>query len=235
MKALVLAAGRGTRLRPWTDQIPKPLLKVGGQSLIVHQIQALAAAGFQDLVVNLSYRGDQIRSVLGDGRNWGVRIRYSDEGPEPLETAGGIRRALPWLGPAPFLVVNADLMTDFPYATLSNLEPDEAAQIVLVPNPGHHPEGDFTLTRGRAGTGDGPRLTFAGIGCYRAALFESMAADRPLPLAPWLRHWALEGVLGGRFYDGLWRDMGTPEAWRDAGFPLSGTSMAGWSDPSPSE
>jgi MurNAc alpha-1-phosphate uridylyltransferase len=216
MKALLLAAGRGTRLRPWTDRIPKPLLKVGGQSLIVRQIRALAAAGFRDLVINLSYRGDQIRAALGDGEDWGVRIHYSEEGPEPLETAGGIRRALPWLGPASFLVVNADLMTDFPYAKLVDLEPDEEARIVLVPNPPHHPEGDFTLSGGRVGTGDGPRLTFSGIGLYRPALFEPLEADCPLPLAPSLMRWASEGVLGGEFYDGLWRDMGIPDSWKNA-------------------
>ncbi len=235
MKALLLAAGRGMRLRPWTDRIPKPLLKVGGQPLIVHQIRALAAAGFRDLVVNLSYRGDQIRSALGNGEDWGVQIHYSEEGPEPLGTAGGIRRALPWLGSTSFLVVNADLMTDFPYATLLDLEPDEKARIVLVPNPRHHPEGDFTLTQGRVGIGNGPRLTFAGIGCYRAVLFESMEADRSLPLGPGLRQWALQGALGGRFYDGLWWDMGTPGAWRDAGFPLSGAPRDEPSDRSDSE
>ncbi len=219
MKVLLLAAGRGTRLRPWTDRIPKPLLEIGGQSLMARQIRTLASAGFRDLVINLSYRGDQIRSALGDGEGFGVRIRYSDEGSRPLETAGGIRRALPWLGPGPFLVVNADLLTDFPYATL-NLDAGEAAHIVLVPNPPHHPEGDFTLSEGWVGGGDGPRYTFAGIGLYRPVLFESLEAERPLPLAPWLMRWAFEGVLGGRFYDGLWRDMGTPDAWKDFASPF---------------
>lgn len=220
MKALILAAGRGVRLRPLTDQVPKPLLVLGGESLLVRQIRALADAGIRDLVINLSYRGEDIREVIGTGERYGVRIRYSDEGSVPLETAGGIRRALEWLHPGPFWVVNADLVTDFPYASHA-LKADEAARIVLVPNPPHHPAGDFALEAGRVKNQGTPRYTFAGIGLYSVPLFEALPAHVPIPLAPWLRQWAEAGILGGIQYSGLWQDVGTPEAWRQASARLA--------------
>ncbi|MHB1543600.1 MAG: nucleotidyltransferase family protein [Gammaproteobacteria bacterium] len=215
MKALILAAGRGTRLRPLTDLMPKPLLVLGEETLLARQIRALAQAGICELVINLSYRGDMIRKTIGSGERYGVRIHYSDEGATPLETAGGIRRALAFLRPGPFWVVNADLVTDFPYATLA-LHADEAARIVLVPNPPHHPEGDFALDEDRVRDFGMPRFTFAGIGIYAAHLFEKMPPDVPIPLAPCLKQWAEAGILGGAVYPGLWRDVGTPESWRIA-------------------
>ena len=220
MKAMILAAGRGVRMAPLTDRIPKPLLEVGGESLLVRQIRALARSGIHDLVINLSYRGGIIRETIGDGAELGVGIRYSDEGPSPLETAGGIRAALELLRPGPFLVVNGDLVTDFPYATLM-LHADEAARIVLVPNPSHHPKGDFALVHDRVRIMGTPRLTFAGIGLYSADLFERVPPGEPVPLAPLLRQWALAGVLGGEVYNGSWQDIGTPEAWTSANDQLA--------------
>ncbi|EQD53513.1 nucleotidyltransferase family protein [mine drainage metagenome] len=215
MKALILAAGRGTRLAPLTDRVPKPLLVLGGESLLARQIRALARAGICDLVINLSYRGEMIRETIGSGEQYGVRIRYSDEGATPFETAGGIRRALEFLRPGPFWVVNADLVTDFPYASLA-LHAGEAARIVLVPNPPHHPEGDFALVQDRVRVRGTPRFTFAGIGVYAAHLFEQMPQAVPIPLAPCLKQWAQAGMLGGVIHTGLWQDVGTLEAWRTA-------------------
>ncbi len=150
MKAMVLAAGRGERMRPLTLDRPKPLLEVAGLPLIVHHLHALAMAGFREVVINVSWLGGQIRAALGDGSRYNVRIEYSDEGPEPLETGGGIYRALPLLGPAPFLVLNGDVWTDYPYAKLrGSLRPHDLAQLVLVPNPAHNLRGDFVLSEGR--------------------------------------------------------------------------------------
>ncbi len=214
MKAMILAAGRGERMRPLTDTVPKPLLEVGGKPLIVHLVERLARAGFTGLVVNLGYRGDQIRAALGDGRAWGVRIDYSREPENALETGGGIFQALPLLTD-PFVVVNADVATDFPFATLS-APAGALAHLVLVPNPPHHPEGDFDLVGGRVLPGKGGRYTFSGIGVYRHALFADCTAGR-FPLAPLLYRAAARGRVTGEPYPGLWMDIGTPQrlaAWR---------------------
>ncbi len=226
MKALILAAGRGLRLAPLTDQVPKPLLVLGGETLLARQIRALARAGIQDLVINLSYRGGMIREAIGSGARYGVRVQYSDEGPTPLETAGGVRRALDFLRPGPFWVVNADLVTDFSYAPFA-LEAGEAARIVLVPNPPHHAGGDFALAGGRVRVSGTPRFTFAGIGLYAAHLFEELPPETPLPLGPCLRLWAEAGLLGGVLHPGLWQDVGTPEGWRLAHetFPMPKNPM----------
>jgi len=216
MRAMVLAAGRGERMRPLTLARPKPLLEVGGLPLIAHHLHALAMAGFVDVVVNVSWLGEQIRAVLGDGARYNVRLRYSDEGPEPLETGGGIFRALPLLGPAPFLVLNGDIWTDYPYAKLrESLRREDLAHLVLVENPVHHPGGDFVLRDGRiveddpAATGTG-RLTFAGVGVYRPELFAG-CRDGAFRLAPLLRAAAQQGRLGGEVHEGDWIDIGTPE------------------------
>jgi MurNAc alpha-1-phosphate uridylyltransferase len=210
MKAMVLAAGRGERMRPLTLDRPKPLLEVGGLPLIVHHLHALAMAGFREVVVNVSWLGSQIESELGDGSRYNVALRYSDEGPEPLETGGGIFRALPLLGPAPFLVVNSDIWTDYPYASLrESLRPADLAHLVLVANPPHNPEGDFVLRNGRGLLEPGERLTFAGIGVYRPELFEG-CVDGIFKLAPLLHRAAREGRLSAEFHDGDWLDIGTP-------------------------
>jgi MurNAc alpha-1-phosphate uridylyltransferase len=208
---MVLAAGRGERMRPLTLERPKPLLEVGGLPLIVHHLHALAMAGFRDVVVNLSWLGSQIRSVLGDGSRYNVRLAYSDEGPEPLETGGGIFRALPLLGPAPFLVLNGDVWTDYPYAKLrESLRTADLAHLVLVPNPAHNPSGDFVLRTGRIVEEPGDRLTFSGVGVYRPELFAG-CEDGIFKLAPLLRKAARDGRVSGELHDGEWLDIGTPQ------------------------
>lgn len=207
-KAMILAAGRGRRMNELTEEVPKPLLEVGGEPLIVRQVRRLAAAGVVELVVNLSYRGEAIREALGDGARWGAAIEYSDEGPEPLETGGGIVEALPRLGSRPFLVVNADVYTDFDFSSLTLAR--GLAELVLVPNPPHHPAGDFTLgPDGRVG-GDGPARTLAGISAFAPALFAGL--DRGVrPLKPILDAAIAAGEVHGRLHEGLWLDVGTPE------------------------
>ena len=208
---MILAAGRGERMRPLTLLRPKPLLEVGGEPLIVHQLRALARAGFREVVINLSWLGEMIREALGDGSSLGVTISYSDEGPQPLETGGGIFRALPLLGPAPFLVLNGDVWTDFPYFRLRERPVGgDLAHLVLVANPAHNPSGDFALSEGRIVQGGEPRLTFSGLGVYRPELFAG-CTDGSFKLAPLLRGASLEGQLGGEAYDGRWMDIGTPE------------------------
>jgi MurNAc alpha-1-phosphate uridylyltransferase len=208
---MVLAAGRGERMRPLTLERPKPLLEAGGRPLIVHHLDALARAGIRDVVVNVSWLGTQVVSALGDGSRHEVRIAYSDEGPEPLETGGGIFRALPLLGPAPFLVLNGDVWTDYPYAQLRDvLRPADLAHLVLVPNPPHNPKGDFVLREGRIVEEPGERLTFSGVGVYRPELFAG-CRDGVFKLAPLLREAARSGRVGGEVHAGDWLDIGTPE------------------------
>lgn len=209
--AMILAAGRGERLRPATDSTPKPLLRVGGAALIEHHLLALSRAGVGEVVINHSHLGERIVAALGDGARYGVHIRYSPE-PEALETGGGIKRALPLLGNAPFLVVNADIWTEFPYGRL--LTPlDGLARLVLVDSPAHHPRGDFDLRGGRVT--NAPRLTFAGIGLYDPQLFARCEAGR-FPLAPLLRDAADRGLVEGLYYDGTWVDVGTAERLAEA-------------------
>lgn len=211
MRAMILAAGRGERMRPLTLARPKPLLEAGGAPLIVHHLRALAAAGFEDVVVNLSWLGVQIREALGDGSRHGLRIHYSEEGPEPLETGGGIFRALPLLGAGPFLVLNGDTWSDIPYGDLrERLAPTDLAHLVLVPNPVHNTGGDFVLEGGRIVETPGERHTFSGVGIYRAELFEG-CRDGIFKLAPLLRAAARAGRVSGELHAGAWLDIGTPE------------------------
>jgi MurNAc alpha-1-phosphate uridylyltransferase len=211
VKALILAAGRGERMRPLTLERPKPLLEAGGAPLIAHHLRALAAAGFEDVVVNLSWLGTMIRQALGDGGRYGVRLHYSDEGPEPLETGGGIFRALPLLGAGPFLVLNGDVWTDLDWSSLHDrIAAADLAHLVLVPNPAHNPLGDFVLEHGRIVERDGERLTFSGAGVYRAALFDG-CSDGVFKLAPLLRAAARAGRVSGEVHEGGWLDIGTPE------------------------
>lgn len=211
---MLLAAGRGERMRPLTDACPKPLLRVGGRALIEWHLLALARAGIVDVVVNHAHLGAQIEQALGDGARWNLRIRYSAEG-EALETAGGIARALPLLGDAPFVVAASDVFTDFDYARAHAIAArmqaeDLLAWCVLVPNPEHHPDGDFALRDARLLVDGEPRHTFSGIGVYRPALFEGVEPAHKAPLAPLLRAAAETGRAGGERHDGRWVDVGTP-------------------------
>lgn len=209
MKAMLLAAGRGERMRPLTDARPKPLLRIGGQTMIERHIEALVAAGFTELVVNHAHLGGQIVAALGDGSHYGVTIRYSDENGAALETGGGIYKALPLLGQAPFLVVNADIWTDFPFAGLP-ADIDALAHLVMVDNPAHNAGGDFALSVGRV-TQHGPgMLTFSGIGVYRPELFAGCRGGA-FPLAPLLREAMDAGRVSGEHYRGGWFDIGTPQ------------------------
>jgi MurNAc alpha-1-phosphate uridylyltransferase len=217
MKAMILAAGRGQRMRPLTDHTPKPLLPIHGQPLIAWHLRRLAQAGITDIVINHAWLGEQLVQTLGDGSHWGVHIQYSPESPA-LETAGGIARALPLLGPAPFLVLNGDIWCDWPLghaltiASELDANADTLAHLVLVNNPAHHPTGDFTLDVNARVLDQGqPRLTFAGIGIYRPSLFETIDPNTPAPLAPLLRQAMVNHAIRGEHHDGFWIDVGTPE------------------------
>ncbi len=207
-RAMILAAGRGARLRPLSDRLPKALMEVEGRALIEHLLAALAAAGVEEAVVNLSWLGAMIRDRLGDGSGLGLGIRYSDEGDSALDTGGGIRRALPLLGDEPFWVVNADLRTGFAFA-VRNRRPGDLAWLMMVPNPAHNPAGDFRLRGGRVGR-KGPRHTFGGVSILAPELFRNAAAER-FALAPLLRAAADEGRVSGALYEGYWADAGTVE------------------------
>lgn len=208
---MLLAAGRGERMRPLTDHTPKPLLPVAGKPLIVWHLERLAAAGFRHVVINHAHLGEQIPAALGDGAAWGMHLHYSPEPPGALETAGGIARALPLLGPEPFLVINGDIFCDWDPATALALRlQDRLAHLVLVDNPAHHPDGDFTLTAGRVGNAAAGRLTFAGIGIYAPALFAGLNPNQPAKLAPLLRTAAAAGRVSGERHAGRWVDVGTP-------------------------
>ena len=196
-------------MRPLTDDTPKPLLRIGGQTLIEHHIHALAQAGFTELVINHAHLGEQIVAALGDGNAYGVEIRYSPETPPALETGGGIFNALPLLGDAPFLVLNADIWTDFPLAELPR-QIQGLAHLVLVDNPEHHPEGDFSLSAGQVSQRGPAMLTFGGIGVYSPELFSACTAGA-FPLAPLLRQAMDENRVSGEHYQGSWFDIGTPE------------------------
>ncbi len=206
---MVLAAGRGERMRPLTDACPKPLLQVAGAPLIVHVIRRLAAAGIRDLVVNHAWLGEAVEEALGNGAAFGVRIAWSPEPDGALETGGGIRRALPLLGDAPFAVVNGDVWSDFDLARLP-AEPDGDAHLVLVDNPPWHRGGDFALHGGRVRAEGTELLTFAGIGVYRPRLFDGISAER-FALAPLLRAAMARGAVSGEHHRGEWCDVGTVE------------------------
>jgi MurNAc alpha-1-phosphate uridylyltransferase len=207
--AMLLAAGRGERMRPLTDTVPKPLLTVRGKPLIVWHLERLAALGVKQVVINLAWLGDQIRAALGDGERWRLQIHYSDEGGAALETGGGIFQALPWLGPQPFLVVNADVYTDLDFGVL-RIAPEALAHLVLVANPMHHPHGDFALVNGRVQQEGGARWTYSGIGLYRPELFAGCSAGK-FPLLPLLRRAIASQRLYGQVFEGAWNDVGSVE------------------------
>lgn len=259
LRVMLLAAGRGERMRPLTDTCPKPLLRAGGRPLIEWHLLALARAGFAEVVINHAWLGECIEAALGDGRRWGLRIRYSPE-PEALETAGGIAHALPLLGPGPVAAIAADIRTDFDYRRLPALAQRMRADrlhawCVLVPNPPHHPDGDFALRQERLHNDGQPRYTFSGIGVYDPCLFSGLGQTsepgsagpagagrspcvptRSIPghppraaLAPLLRAAAETGLAGGECHHGLWVDVGTPErlAWLEAQSGIHQTGLAG--------
>jgi MurNAc alpha-1-phosphate uridylyltransferase len=207
---MILAAGRGERMRPITDRTPKPLLPVAGKPLIVWHLERLAKAGFRDIVINHAHLGDQIEGLLDDGSAWGLSIRYSEEPPGALETAGGIANALPLLGSEPFLVVNGDIWCDLDFAALPPLAANDLAHLVLVPNPAHNANGDFDLQGGRV-LGVPPRLTFSGIGRYRPEMFVAIERGQPAKLAPLLRQAMAADRVSGQTHTGRWVDVGTPE------------------------
>jgi len=213
MKAMILAAGRGERMRPLTDMTPKPLLGVGGNYLILHSILKIRQSGITDLVVNISHLAEQFERVLGDGAQWGVRIRYSFER-EALETAGGIAWALPLLDAEPFLVANGDVYSDYDFASLRaralDLSAERPAHLVLVDNPAHHPHGDFGLRDGVV-VAEGPRLTFSGIGAYHPSLFAGLARGSKHRLAALLTQPIAARRVSGEHFRGDWNDVGTPE------------------------
>jgi MurNAc alpha-1-phosphate uridylyltransferase len=215
MRAMILAAGRGERLRPLTDHCPKPLLTVGGRSLIVRHLERLAQAGFAEVVINHAHLGHLIEDALGDGSRWGLRVRYSPEA-QALETAGGIAQALPLLGDAPFLVINGDVFTDFELGRA----PAMAARMralglrawaVLVDNPTEHPDGDFSLANERLRRRTGATLTFSGIAIYEPAVFAALAPGSRAPLRPILESLIDAGAIGAEHHRGRWVDVGTPQ------------------------
>jgi MurNAc alpha-1-phosphate uridylyltransferase len=208
---MILAAGRGERMRPLTDFTPKPLLKAAGKSLIERTIEQLVVAGFTELVINHAYLGHQIETVLGNGSQFGAHICYSHEGKNGLETAGGIIHALPLMDDGkPFLVVNGDIATDFPFSELREKSFD-LAHLVLVPNPEHHSKGDFQLNADNTlSSGNSNRFTFSGIGIYSPEFFLD-APKESTKLAPLLRTAMLKQRVTGQLFDGFWMDIGTPE------------------------
>lgn len=219
---MILAAGRGERMRPLTDYTPKPLLEVGGRRLIEYHILRLAAVGVRELVINLAHLGPQIEQTLGDGMRYGVKIHYSAE-TEALETGGGIFRALPLLGDAPFIIVNGDVWTDFPFERLLNA-PHSLAHLVLVDNPPQHPKGDFVLQEQRVMADGEPKLTYSGIAVFDPKLFARCQAGR-FPLAPLLRDAMAHNAVSGEHYRGEWWDVGTPERLQTLDRKLRGVAQ----------
>lgn len=210
MKAMILAAGRGERMRPLTDKLPKPLLSVAGKPLIQYHLEALSAAGLRDIVINHAWLGHLLPQYLGSGEQFGVRIHYSDEGSEGLETAGGIKKALSLLGNAAFVVVNGDVFCDYPYQQLSGkLASDSMAHLVLVPNPAQHPNGDFGISASGDALAEATEcFTFSGIAVYRPEFFYAVAEGKQ-KLAPYLRQAMQHKQVTAELYQGIWHDIGT--------------------------
>lgn len=209
MRAMILAAGRGERLRPLTDSTPKPLLEVGGKPLIEHHLERLASAGFREVVINLCHLGDKICERLGDGSNWNLNIHYSPEPAGALGTGGGIQQALPFLGESPFAIINGDVFTTYPLARLRAIKCDQA-HLVLVPNPAHNPNGDFALAGGYVVEDRQPRFTFSGISVYHPRFFES-ASPGNFSVVPMLHAAMAQQQVTGQLFNGVWHDIGTRE------------------------
>ncbi len=211
MRAMILAAGRGERLRPLTDDLPKPLIPVGGKPVIEWHLERLARAGFRDVVINLCHLGDKLRLALGDGRRWRLQLHYSNEAdvPDALETGGGVVRALPLLGQSPFLLINGDIWCDYPVRRLRSMH-CEHAHLVLVNNPEHNDNGDFHLAGGRVQQQGSSKLTYSGIAVFHPGFFHHCKEER-FSLVPLLREAMDDGRVTGEHYRGKWFDMGTPE------------------------
>jgi MurNAc alpha-1-phosphate uridylyltransferase len=214
MKAMILAAGRGERMRPLTDTLPKPLLEVRGKPLIFWHIEKLVDAGFKEIVINIAHLGYKITELVGDGVKWGINIYYSDEQESgALESAGGIKKALPLLGDAPFLVVNGDVFSDYNFDTNYNLG-SKLAHLILVPNPPHNLKGDFGLNATDILNSDEKMYTFSGIGYYNPIIFEKVSLSKT-PLAPILRDIITQGMVSGELFEGIWHDIGTPQRLKE--------------------
>jgi MurNAc alpha-1-phosphate uridylyltransferase len=209
MRAMILAAGRGERLRPLTDELPKPLVEIAGKPLIEFHLEALAGAGFREVVINQGHLGDLLSEALGDGSHWGVNIHWSDEQPEALETGGGIFKALPLLGSAPFLVINGDLWTDYPFVRLRAVKCDWA-HLVMVPNPAHNPAGDFALSGARIRESGDRKLTFSGMAVYNPRLFDGCRPGK-FSVVPLVRSAMENHLVTGEEFQGGWNDIGTLE------------------------
>ena len=221
MRAMILAAGRGERMRPLTDKMPKSMLEVSGKPLIQYHVENLVQAGIVDIVINHALFGEQIEAYLNDGKSLGASISYSEEGDHPLETAGGIIKALPLLGDKPFVTVNADIWTDFPFKALLQESSDQSddsannlAHLILVDNPVHNPNGDFALSDGKVLNQGDPMLTFSGISIFKPEFFKDCSSGS-MPLAPILRQASSQGQVTGSHYQGRWQDIGTPERLSD--------------------
>ncbi len=219
---MILAAGRGQRMKPLTDHCPKPLLRVADKPLIEHHLIRLKAAGIVDIVINHAWLGEQIEQYFGNGQHWGVRISYSAEGDAALETAGGIVKALEFLGSEPFLVVNGDIFCDYDFKKLPILSTETLAHLILVPNPQHNPDGDFTITGQYLQTeGKTSKYTYSGIGVYDPKLFSDLAIEKA-PLAPILTRAMQKHLIVGSLYQGIWSDVGTPQRLKQINKQVTG-------------
>lgn len=214
MKAMILAAGRGERLIPLTDTIPKPLLKAGSGSLIEYHLINLKRAGISDIVINIAWLGELIKKTLGDGEKYNLNINYSDEGDSALETAGGIIKALPMLGNDPFLVINGDIWSDYDFIPLTGEKLQSEAHLILVKNPDHNKNGDFALENGLLKNAGNPMYTYSGIGLYSIQFFEGLSLEKSA-LAPVIRKKSDRHLVTGSVYDGLWTDVGSVERLED--------------------
>ena len=211
MKAMVLAAGFGNRLRPLTDHTPKPLLPIGGKPMIVHHLEKLAAAGFKEVVINLGHLGHKIPEALGDGSSWGLSIAYSDEGPAPLETGGGLTKALPLLGDEAFLLVNGDVWSDLDFSTIpTSLAENDLATLFLVPKPGWREKGDFSLSNSRVVESERPEYLYAGIALYHPKILDGAKVEK-FSIVPRLKSAISKNLVGGILFSGEWDDVGTPD------------------------
>lgn len=220
MRAMILAAGKGERMSPLTNKIPKPLLEILGRPLIAWHLEKLAKAHFKEIVINHAYLGEMIESYVGDGSKWGLKVDYSREG-NPLETAGGIKRALPLLGNEPFLAINADVFTDLDYSILKNRNlNDFQGHLVMVENPAHHPYGDFVLNNNQIELEGENKLTFSGIAIYQPEIFKEINIEPVAKLAPILKKLIDRGCISGEKYHGLWFDIGTPVRLEEINFFL---------------
>ena len=211
MKAMILAAGYGKRLRPLTDQMPKPLLPIRGKSMIEYHLEKLSLAGFSEIVINLGHLGNKIPEALGDGKRWNLSIEYSDEGPEPLETGGGITKALPLLGDQPFLLVNGDVWCEIDFRDISkSLPPNDLALLYLVKQPKWRTRGDFDLQAGRVTESENPSLLYSGIAIYNPSILQGATVEK-FSIVPRLRKAITRNQVSGILYDGEWDDVGTPD------------------------